>query len=165
MPHNIDLDRGCIQKKARGGPLITMYRDDPGVYYYNDSTEASEEAAKAANFNTERHRMERIREQMRAEAVAEVDAKLAEEFKEIDKRAEAEAKRIDYVAWEGEGPNKVTVRCERGEHAGEPRETERLKMDHFGGGVWNVIDKADGSVIATKVSREEAMDKLREGVQ
>ncbi len=160
MPDVIDLDRGVTQRKHTTGFLVSMYKDDPGVYFNPKGEAVSEEIAKAAGFPTDQHSLERRKKAALAEKRAEIEEQFSGAEAEVEEQLQADAETTDYVAWEGEGVNRVTKRNDKG----EPRETERLEMIHHGGRLFNVIDKATKEVIVIKVSKEEAMDALMKGV-
>lgn len=161
MPFPWEYARGLTQKRRdMDSPQITMYKDDPGRYFDALGAEVDTETAEIAGFDVQRLSVERRKRAAIASAQAEADGQAAAELAKIDAEYAAAAETTDWTVYDGEGVNRVTRR----NVDKLPRETERLTMDHKGAGKWNVIDKADGSVIATKVPEEDAMNILKKGV-
>ncbi len=56
---NIDLDRGVTQRKHSRGFFVSMYKDDPGVYFLEDGSPCDEKLAAEAGFPIDDHYRER----------------------------------------------------------------------------------------------------------
>lgn len=83
----LDLNRGVITKYHPGGLKVSMYFDDPGTYYNDRGEKIDESFAKAAGFDIEKNRKEKLKqlklEQFKRqldEEYASAEERLAEEL-------------------------------------------------------------------------------------
>ena len=92
--HEINLDRGVTQKNLPdGGPLISMYKDQPGDYFDETGIEVKESVAKQAGFDVKANRIEKARRILYAQKKAEVDKQLDEaEARSLEEAKELEEK-------------------------------------------------------------------------
>ena len=151
-----DIGRpGTARKHAPTGSFVCMYTDDPGVYMNYSGHPVSEDQAAEAGYDVEANKLERKRQELRAKALSEVDAKMARIEQDVDAMVNAApAAAGEEAAQPAAEAQPLSVTSDRPEPAvlkdnakGEPRETARRKMEGGQAGRWMVIDKASGDVV------------------
>jgi hypothetical protein len=73
----LDLNRGVIHRFHPNGMRISMYLDDPGTYLDDRGKAMAEELAKAAGFNLDKHRRDKLKQLKLAEYKKTLDAEYA----------------------------------------------------------------------------------------
>lgn len=74
----IDLDRGISCMKSKEGDFhIYMYLDEPGLYYNANEVRVPDKLAKAAGFDVETHKLQRLKREKLAKANAQIDEEIA----------------------------------------------------------------------------------------
>ena len=88
---NVNPNRGLESKPLPGGgPLISMCKTVPGVYFDASGVEASDEMAAEAGFDVAGNKAKRAKAKAQEIAMAKVEAQFAEEAKKIDSMSDAE---------------------------------------------------------------------------
>lgn len=146
-----------------------MMKATPGVYLRQNGELCPDDAASAAGFDIASDRLEMRMREKKAAALAGIDAEFEERRAEIEKQAAADIAEEDAAAnftqetteTPGETPpDEIAADGVRKNSVGEPRETAKRKMDHKGGGKWDVIDKTTGDTIADGLSKNDAVSVL-----
>jgi len=86
----IDLDRGVTQRKHGGGFFVSMYKDDPGLYYLEDGTTCDTKIAAEAGFPVTEHYKERRRRQLMGMHKKRLDDLMKKSIEEVDAEVERE---------------------------------------------------------------------------
>lgn len=92
---NIDLDRGVTQRKHSGGFFVSMYKDQPDVYYKEDGTVATRELAEEAGFPVADLYKERRRRELMAHHRDRINRLLAKEHANVEEILERELAETD----------------------------------------------------------------------
>ena len=100
----IDLDRGATQRKHPGGFFVSMYKDDPGIYYGEDGAVCDVALAEGAGFPVQAHYKERRRRELMAKYKVKIDRMMTQEMASVDKEIEKELAAMDGGATEAPAP-------------------------------------------------------------
>lgn len=160
----LNLNRHYVMRKnARTGKSVCMYKDDPGVYFDPNGNLSDEQEAIDAGYDIESGKRDRLRQELTAKAMSDVDAKMARIEQDVDEMvdaaqeapAEAPAQPVTVVS-DRKPPTVTTTNAK-----GMPRETERRKMEGGRAGRWTVVDKATGkSVHGDKLLDTESAEQV-----
>ena len=166
MATAIDMERPYICKEnATAGTRsaeIYMFKDEPGVYRRKNGRICGDDEVIAAGFDLKEDRKQAAMSQRKAAALADIESEFSEKSAQIEKDIEKE---MDAESTEEKSDPAPVAVGEKDEFAnggvrtnanGEPRETATRRMDHQGGGVWDVIDKASEKVIKGGIDKEHA---------
>lgn len=74
----IDLDRGVVIRKHPTGVEVFEYKDDPGVYLNTFGKVVHDDLAKEAGYDTGKQAKAKLRKERMAEALARIEAELAD---------------------------------------------------------------------------------------
>lgn len=148
---HIDMNRGVQMSKHPEGYYVCMYFDDPGVYMTQTCTPLGDAEAAAAGYDVAELSLTRERNKLMREGQAKLEREIAELTSgmrdEIDRKLTGEGgtlvdgEDVQITAAKQYGAMGATNK------AGQLRETEFYKMDHFGGGLWNVTEKGTRQIV------------------
>lgn len=154
MPSVIDINRGVTQRSYKDR-MISMYKDDPGVYLFPDGSDAGEEIAEKAGFPVKEHGAVRRKKELEREARARAEKQFNDEMAESTVEVDGEQVVV------GAGPANEVIRSTGKE---EPRETRSRLMAWAGPVVcWKVTDKLNGEVLYEGSDTAEAERILQGG--
>jgi hypothetical protein len=147
----VDLNRGVRQCQHPSGFFVSMYEDDPGLYFSEDGSPVDDAVAADAGFDVQRFRVLRERNRRVAEAKEKIEREMQGELERIDGEFEAGAPPHVEHPDAGSEPDA----------AGDAEESESpggWKMKKYGRGAgarYDVID-AEGRVVETGLTKEQA---------
>ena len=172
---DINPNRGLVCKPLpNGGPLISMCKTVPGVYFDASGEPISDELAASAGFDVATNRVEMKKSAAKAVAMEKIDAQFAKDSAKIDAMTDADLEEEGIVE-PGSLIPAAAVKAEPvGEQlfvtktsGGEPRVARTV----LGGPVkvmeydtkknaWRVVNRDSGKTIKAGLSKEDAMELL-----
>lgn len=172
---DINPNRGLICKPLpNGGPLISMCKTVPGLYFDASGNPISDELAASAGFDVSTDKAEMKKSAAKATALEKIDATFAEETAKIDAMSDAELEEKGVVEPGSLIPSDAVKAEPVGEQlfvtktsGGEPR----VARTELGGPVrkmeyeskkssWKVFNRDTGKTIKAGLSKEDAMELL-----
>jgi hypothetical protein len=172
---DIDLNRGLMQRPLpKGGPLISMCKKVPGVYFDANGILATDEMAVAAGFDVDGDRRLQAKTEALSKAKAKIDAEFAKAAKELDAKTDAELEEEGLVAPGSLVDPKASILEPHNKEpfitkssGGEPRvarvvpggPVKEMKYDPKKQG-WTVSDRDTGKVLKSGLDKEDALELL-----
>ncbi len=167
---DINPNRGLVQRPLpNGGPLISMCKKVPGIYFDANGEPCSDELAASAGFDVKADKKLKAKNEAHEIARAKIEAKFAEDTAALDSGADPEPDETDETdETEGEGSetDEGATFIER-THAGKPRVARTVqggpvkKMEYIQGEqAWSVFNRDTKAIIASGMDEEAATDLL-----
>ena len=170
---NVDPNRGLIQKPLpHGGPLISMCRDVPGIYFDANGHRVSDEMAAKAGFDVEGDRTKKLKAEAKKKALDKIDAQFAEEAAKVDQMTDSELEEASGAASGtlASGNSDEAPFVEKNA-AGEPRvartvpggPVKEMKFDPKASDkkkAWAVVERESGAVLDSELPKGDATEVL-----
>ena len=172
---DINPNLGLISRPLpNGGPLISMVKSKPGVYYDVNGEPVSDEMAQEAGFDVPSAKREKAKRDAKADAMAKIDARFAKESAEVDSLSDSDMEEKGMVA-PGSFIDPSSKAAEPGygqpfvtkTSTGEPRVARLVKdgpvmvMEYdLKAKGWKIYNRETGKVVASKLSKEDATELL-----
>ncbi len=171
---DIDPNLGLIQRALPdGGPLISMVKGRPGIYWDSTGEPASDDTAAKAGFDVKGDKQLRAKEAAKAKAYAKIETDFAKQAAELDKMSDDELEREGIVEPGSlPGPNAggddelappfITTnaanepRTVRVVPGGPVKEMEYIQADTG----WTVTNLDTEEVLATGLNKDDALELL-----
>lgn len=170
-PKPIDIDLGVTQRTLPNGiGRVTMYKQMPGLYLDIKGNEIADELAELAGFKPRLDRVEAkiqktIREKtlelrregeesaarIRAEVIAEEEARARNPFSTSDEKSKSSDK-----------PKEPAIEVIDRNSKGDPRGTKNYVMRHDGGPLWSVMSRQTDEVMIERVEGPAAIRAMFE---
>ncbi len=169
---DINPNRGLVQKPLpNGGPLISMCKTVPGVYFDANGILCSDDLAASAGFDVAGDKKLKAKNEAHEKARAKVEARFAKDTAALNSGADPEPDEddpdeTDETATEGSETDEGATFIER-THAGKPRVARTVqggpvkKMEYIQGEqAWSVFDRDTKAIIESGLDEEAATDLL-----
>jgi hypothetical protein len=169
---NINPNRGLISRPLpKGGPLISMARDEPGIYFDASGNKVSDTIAAEARFDVAGDRAIRAKNEAKAEAVAKIERQFSDDKREIDGMSDEDMVDAGMIA---ESPlDTSTSEVDSGQpfvtktKSGEPRVARTVQdgpvkvMEYVAGeNAWRVYNRDTEEEIEGGLEKEDATELL-----
>lgn len=157
-PINVDLG---VSIRSAGNRRVLMYKSMPGMYLNAGGGFVSDDEAREAGFDIETDRRKAERDGKLSAYKREVMLQHAENEARI--RAGLDPELVQHITPIASAPaapaapvDPVTER----NADGAPRGTTDFKLEHIGGGRWNVMNRADQTMIESKLVEDDAISVM-----
>lgn len=171
---DINPNRGLVQRPLpNGGPLISMCKTVPGVYFDANGLQVSDDLAASAGFDVAGDKRTKAKNEAIENEKAKIEAKFAEEAAKVDRMSDAELEEKGLVEPGSLTPDPVTATEPKDlpfitkTSTGEPRVARTvpggivkiMEYDQKAQG-WTVKDRDSGKVLGKKLDKEAATELL-----
>jgi hypothetical protein len=167
---DINPNRGLIQRPLpNGGPLISMAKDTPGVYFDANGVQVDDDLAASAGFDVEGDRILQRKAAAKAAANKKIEEQFAAEKARIDGMSDDELVAESDAADAGDDPVRDDGAPFIEKNAsGEPRRARTVQdgpvkemvYSNTAPQGWKVINADTGETIDEELNQEAAMELL-----
>lgn len=166
---DVNLNRGLVQMPLpNSGPLISMCKTVPGVYFDSSGNSVSDEMAAQAGFDVPLHKRLRAKDEALNKAKAKIESEFEKASTEIDGMSDDELAEAA-----GSEPEPAATKQDDGEpfiqrnSKQEPRAARVVKggdvremVYDASSGTWAVNNRTTGKVVEDGLEKEDAIELL-----
>jgi hypothetical protein len=171
---DIDLNRGLVQMPLpNGGPLISMCKTVPGVFFDASGIRVDDSMAASAGFDVAALRRDKAKGEALETQRKKIEAQFAADKAELDSKTDAQLEEEGLVAPgsllpdPAEAAEPADIPFLGKTSGGEPRVArvvlggpiKEMEYDPKAKG-WTVIERASGKILGSKMTKDKATELL-----